>query len=272
MKGIILIALLALTACSSNKTTQPPAPIEPPTSIELPPIVIPGEGPAEAYIGQIQLIALTHPVASFVWGNRGKAPMGLLKGMALVYARAVCTPNPIVASTVKGSDSVDAMTYYGIQPSNLNVHAFMIGLAMRESSGRYCTGRDGSANNIQADTAEGGIMQTSYDSRGADPSLAPFFKNYDKKCFLETFKEGVSSCGTSYAKNWGTGADGLAFQKKMKECPAFAIDYAAITMRKLRRHYGPINRKEVLFPAEAVDFLAQVERVVRENPSVCSAL
>jgi hypothetical protein len=43
----------------------------------------------------------------------------------------------------------------------------MLGHGMRESSGRHCEGRDLSADNVQSDTAEAGLFQTSYNAHSA---------------------------------------------------------------------------------------------------------
>ena len=42
----------------------------------------------------------------------------------------------------------------------------LMGLGMRESSGQYCEGRDRSAHNTSADTAEAGLFQVSFDLIG----------------------------------------------------------------------------------------------------------
>jgi len=270
-KILILLSIVFLFGCKEN---QPTAPVE-----QAPEATTPAPSPPLSS-DAISAIASESAAARVNWKNRGVAPIGYVKGMALAFAKEVCNPNPIVSAVAIGSSDKDVLKYYESQikeikaenlSSSMKTYVLLLGLGMRESSGEYCTGRDGSANNIQADTAEGGILQTSYDSRGADPSLAPFFKNYSGKCNLEIFKEGVS-CGTSYLKNWGTGADGLAFQKKVKECPSFAVEYAAITTRKLRKHYGPINRMEVEFRKEAVELFTAVEMFVKKNPLICSEL
>ena len=261
----VAVLLLTLTACSSNKTVNTPTP---PPAPETPIVTAPM--PTEAVIANILLTATTSNVATLVWKDRGVAPIAYVKGMSILYAKAYCRPNAVVSEAL-GSTDKDALAYYGIEATNRNAYAFLFGLGMRESSGKHCTGRDGSANNIASDTAEAGMFQTSYDSRGAHASLVPLFKNYSDKCHLEFFKERVT-CSASNAKNWGNGADGLAFQKKLKECPAFAAEYAAITVRKLRKHYGPINRKEVQFRSEVVQLFASIEKIVDANPEVCTVL
>ena len=61
-------------------------------------------------------------------------------------------------------------------------HLFVLltGLGMRESSGRYCEGRDMAALNTTAETAEAGLFQTSYNARFGDPLLPELFAKYSK--------------------------------------------------------------------------------------------
>jgi hypothetical protein len=44
-----------------------------------------------------------------------------------------------------------------------------------------------------------------------------------------------------------------------KSCPAFAVESCAITLRNLRQHYGPINRKEAELRVDADQMFKQVE-------------
>ena len=59
-------------------------------------------------------------------------------------------------------------------------HLFVLltGLDMRESSGRCCEGRDLSASNTTADTAEAGLFQQSWNSRFASPELPKLVSQY----------------------------------------------------------------------------------------------
>lgn len=257
MKLIILIFALAAVSCTANKPT--------PSIPTPPPIVV---APASAVAAQITAMAATSGAAKYYWKSRGKAPLGYIKGMALAYARAYCSPNTVVASKTLGSSDRDALKHYDIAPSNKNTYAFLIGLGMRESSGKYCEGRDMSASNTSSSSAEAGMFQTSYDSHTASKALDDMMNEYHQKCYLEVFKEGVT-CRDS--TNYGSGA-GLIFQQMAKTCPTFAVEYAAITLRTLRRHYGPINRREVDFRPEVLEVLSQVEKIIDLNPSACSEL
>lgn len=265
MKGYLFLSFFVLASCShvphAPVKTNPP--IEIITNVE----VIPDSNLSKA---SIIAVAGTSSCSKIKWGNRGVAPKGYVEGMALVFARSICKPSPAVSSPVKGSSSVDALAYYDITPSNKNAYGFLIGLGMRESAGKYCEGRDMSATNTSATSAEAGMFQTSYNSSSASVELPVMLKNYDRECYLDVFKQGAK-CKDSDALTYGSGI-GLDFQKKARQCPAFAAEYAAVTIRTLRKHYGPINRKEVEFKQECVNMLSEVEAIVKANPSICSAL
>ena len=252
---------LGLASCAHKEPIEPGAPVVIAPSVgEVKP-----ETPAEDSIAEILLIASTSNISQYQWKNRGKAPLGYIKGMAMAYAQELC--NPTASSNEPlGSANTDALAYYGIARSSLNTYAFLMGLGMRESSGKHCTGRDQSASNTSSVSAEAGMFQTSYDA-GTAKDIMP---NYKAKCFLEVFKENVS-CSESNWKNYGSGV-GFEFQKKSKECPTFAAVVAAKTIRTKRAHYGPINRKEVEFKQEAVDMLSKVGDIVSRNPNVCKLL
>ncbi len=70
-------------------------------------------------------------------------------------------------------------------------------------------------------------------------------------------------------QNWGTG-EGVSFQKVSKDCPSFAAQFAAVTMRSKYQHYGPINRREVEIYAPCSDMLAQIESMI--SPKLCEEL
>src|SRR5262249_8770525 len=139
----------------------------------------------------------------------------------------------------------DALAWYGSQFSQAGIdnskpgadtlrHLFvlLIGLGMRESSGKYYEGRDLSANNTDADTAEAGLFQMSWNARGASPELPKLFAAYSARPdgFLSIFQEGVNPKTTD---NVGSG-EGVAFQQLCKSCPAFAVEAAAVGLRVLR--------------------------------------
>ncbi len=116
-----------------------------------------------------------------------------------------------------------------------------------------------SATNTSADTAEAGLFQTSWNSRSASPQLPKIFAAYkasSAKCDLDTFSKGVK-CSASNLSNYGSG-DGRDFQALSKSCPAFAVEYAAEGIRNIRRHWGPLSRKEAEFNLDCRNMLAIV--------------
>lgn len=153
-----------------------------------------------------------------------------------------------------------------------HLFVLLIGLGMRESGGRYCCGRDTSASNTSADTAEAGLFQTSFNARNASPLLPALFEEYSRSPtgFVDVFRKGVQ-CSAVDLQNFGDGA-GRAFQKLSKSCPAFAAEFAAIGLRNIRRHWGPINRRTAELRIECDAMLQQVQDVVEAASDVCTAL
>lgn len=142
-----------------------------------------------------------------------------------------------------------------------HLFVLLIGLGMRESSGRYCEGRDRSAANTSSDEAEAGLFQTSYNARTGSPLLPQLFKQYANSAdFVDIFKEGVT-CKEGDLENYGTG-DGKEFQRLSKACPPFAAEFAAVALRNLRKHWGPVNRREVEIRHECDMMLRQVQDAV----------
>ena len=144
-----------------------------------------------------------------------------------------------------------------------HLFVLMIGLGMRESSGRYCEGRDRSASNTSADSAEAGLFQMSWDAHGASRQIPRLLDEYQANGgggYREIFCEGVTP-HRGDLDNCGSGT-GLRFQQLCKDCPGFAVETAAVGLRNLRTHWGPINRREAELRTEADDMLQQVQRLV----------
>jgi len=141
----------------------------------------------------------------------------------------------------------------------------LIGLGMRESSGRYCEGRDQSASNTSSDTAEAGLFQTSWNINTASPEIGRAFDNYwaNPQGFVDDFAEGVEPGGTEL-QNYGSDR-GTSYQWLAKYAPAFACVSTAIGLRERRQHWGPINRREVELVEEANELLRGVQRVIEQQ-------
>lgn len=232
-------------------------------------------------LDKIIQIAANSQIARYHWLDRGVAPKGYIKGMAVVYAKVYCqlkAANPFAKEMAKantGNSDKDALAHYAQKFRDLGMnnsvagvdtlrHLFvlLIGLGMRESSGKYCEGRDRSASNTTAETAEAGLFQTSYNARSASPLLPQLFEQYlaNLSGFIEIFKEGVT-CPPQDWENYGEGK-GKEFQRLSKACPAFAAEFAAIGLRNLRKHWGPINRLEAEICPEADALLQEVQKIV----------
>lgn len=242
-------------------------------------------------IAQITQIAAGSAIAGYPWQQRGVAPAGYIQGMALVYARVYCkfkTGDAAALAMAKqnsGNPATDVLAWYapefaaaGLQNGSDGVdtlrHVFtlLIGLGMRESSGQYCCGRDQSASNVTADTAEAGAFQASYNASAASPLMRTLFTQYsaNPSGFVDTFKQGVT-CSAKNWQNWGTGP-GAAYQQLCKTCPAFAAEFAGVGVRVLRQHWGTINNKAVEIRRDADAMLLAVQNAVDATPTLCGAV
>ena len=242
------------------------------------------------YADEIQKIAASSSCSTYSWANRGKAPMAYMKGMALTFAKSYCrlrtteaSPTGIVNILVRpsGSATSDALAHYQSTYKSLgmditsnkaeilkSLYTLGVGLGMRETSGKYCTGRDSSASNTSASTAEAGLFQTSYNSMSASTELRNLFMEYKadpSKCFLDVFKVGVSCSNTSI---YGTG-EGAEYQAFNKSCPAFATEYAMMMLRLRRNHYGPINRQEAQIISSCNKMLSDVQAFLDRDLNGC---
>ncbi len=239
-------------------------------------------------IEEITQLAWGHPISDYQWEDRGQAPAGYIKGMALAYAQACVrleAGDLIAIEMAKANthnDEVDALSWYAsnfnalgmsnIEPGrNTLRHLFvlMLGSGMRESSGQHCAGRDTSAANTSSTTAESGLFQTSFNASSCCTDFLNLFDQYtaamnsEHEClqgYLDVWKEDVN-CSSSDWKSYGSG-DGYEFQEMQRSIPTFAVEVHAITLRNLRKHYGPINNKAAEIREEADDMFGQIEDIV----------
>jgi len=234
-------------------------------------------------VDAITQIAAQSAIASYSWRDRGRAPIGYIKGVAVAYGMAYrlyaagSLPFIEIGKANTGNASKDVAEWYLDQFNALgmrndqagiatmrHMYAFMIGLGMRESSGKHCEGRDTSASNTTSDTAEAGLFQTSWNARSCSPDLMQgLFDKYaadPSLGYMDIFAEGVS-CSSSSWSCYGSG-NGYKFQEMCKKQPEFAVETCGIVIRNLRQHYGPINRKEVELKREADEMLQDVERIL----------
>jgi hypothetical protein len=233
-------------------------------------------GLPDELIADIVKIAQASPIDGYEWPDRGISPPGYISGMSLCYAVAVRglqegAAHDIAMAKSLGTSDVDALKWYEAElkkqgckldtPENRlrTLFVLMIGLGMRESSGRYCEGRDMSANNVQADTCESGLFQTSWNIRSADSSLPGLLTDYwdNPNGFLPEFAENVEPTAENLDV-YGSG-EGARYQWLAKFCPAFAIMTSGVGLRNRKDHWGPIKRLEVTINKDAWTLLQQID-------------
>lgn len=243
----------------------------------------------------ISSLASGSSCATYSWKNRGRAPAGYIKGVALSFARSLCRVRangsipaaaPILSSVSSQNQHQDALAHYqsvfsklgintsvpGESPVNA-IYALGMGLGMRESSGTYCEGWDvGAGSQRTSAEAEAGAFQVSYDSMAMSVELKKLYQEYratPERCLLEVFKENVSCKARSIL---GTGA-GAVYQSFNKACPAFATEYAMTLLRLQRTHFGPINRHEAEVAPVCLSMLTAVQNIVDKDPeAACGEL
>ena len=254
-------------------------------------------------VGALEKIASESKCIAYNWKDRGLAPRSYITGMGLVYARALCNRNSDdvqLASAPVDSSSVemDALAAYQQDLTNAGMHsetpvdilrhtyALLIGLGMRESSGKYCEGRDVNQCFTTPNSAEAGLLQTSYAAHIA--ILAFLKKQYTdnkRSCLKEAFGGSTITCKIEESNNqkcpWATsdvtGAEGkdpgADWQRMTKECPAFAVEYAAVVLRKnggTNGEFGPVRRHEVELLPECDTMLKNIQGFVESHPEACS--
>lgn len=257
---------------------------------DLPPYVPPSLPPAfdQDTIDAICAVAADSAIADYSWRDRGRAPPGYIQGMALAFGMTVQrlrANDPAALEMAKantGNDDKDALSWYNSNFQSLgmsnasdgidtlrHLYALMLGLGMRESSGKHCEGVDQSASNHESDTAEAGLFQTSWNIHSCSDEIDSLFDQYSPaldadlpQCYSDVFAYGVS-CSQSSWKCYGSG-QGYQYQAMSKSCPPFHTEVTAIGLRKLRQHWGPINRKEAELRKDADIMFKAVQDIVAQ--------
>jgi hypothetical protein len=234
-------------------------------------------------IDSICAIADSSDIADYEWDDRGEAPVAYTQGMAIAFAHVLRkyvahdTSAREMAKANTHDAAHDALSFYngifeaegmsndvaGIDTLR-HVFVFLLGLGMRESSGRHCEGRDQSATNVESDTAEAGLFQMSWNARSCSPEMNKLMDEYAidmPQCYLEVFREDVD-CSQSDWSCYGSG-DGYDYQAKAKACPQFAVETAAVGIRNNRQHWGPIGRYEVEVLREADNMFMTVQKFMQ---------
>ena len=108
------------------------------------------------------------------------------------------------------------------------------------------------------------MFQTSWNIRSCSDEIPPLLDVWEPgdqaQCYLSIYKKEVS-CSSSDWACYGSG-DGYDYQEMSKSCPPFHAEVTAIGLRKLRQHWGPINRYEVEVRPEADVMFRQVQAYV----------
>jgi uncharacterized protein (TIGR02594 family) len=236
--------------------------------------------PDELSVAIEECVARADAVHAIAWKDRGYPPDGYYAGMAKAFALAIDRwneedPAARIMAGKAGDPAADALAYYAEEfaaygmsnaASGLDTlrHLFvmMVGLGMRESSGNHWEGRDLSASNVQSETAEAGLFQTSWNINAFAPSeIKGLLAEYraDPNGFQPTFGRDVAP-DKGNLDLFGSG-DGAKYQWLAKFAPAFAVLVTAVGMRRGRAHWGPIGRREVEIKSAVDDMLQEVQRL-----------
>ena len=230
---------------------------------------------------EIVALARKSAINSYHWPDRGPSPDGYVPGMALSFGAALkrwkegVADAEVMASASTGKTDTDCLAWYHDELAAMGLHVddagpdtmralfvIMIGLGMREASGRYCEGRDMSASNVEPETCEAALFQTSWNIATAHSSLPSLLDEFwdDPQGYQEVFKEGVLPDAHDI-DCYGSG-DGATYQWLAKYCPLFAVLTTGVGLRTRRQHWGPVGRREIDLRPEADALLKQVQALV----------
>jgi hypothetical protein len=246
-----------------------------------------GDDGIDAFLGsKIDVLCASSPLNAYDWDDRGQLPAGFYAGMAKTYALALTSDESDIADAVaimskpcRGDAAHDALALYEDEFEDMDIDVrrggiptlralfiMMIGLGARESSGDHWCGRDMSASNVEADTAEAGFAQTSYNISNFSPTIPPLLQLYwsDPNGFRPTFDRDCPPPDAEDLNAYGSG-DGARYQFLAKYSPALHALITGVGMRLGCSHWGPIKRGEVDLVEEVQELLQQVEVLVDET-------
>lgn len=241
-------------------------------------------------IDAIATAAAGSDAARYSWGGRGRASAGYIAGVAVVYGqmlrRLAARDSAALAMVRVVNGHADVFDHYqdiliskGMPTADAPevdrlraLFAVLLGLGMRESSGGVDIGRDRSASNTSADTAEAGTWQQSRDSFAAsgDPELPKLFAAYvgsGPDAVDAISKRGISPLAGSMENSGDPDSDGYKFQELVKARPSIAALFAAIGMRTLYTHWGPLKERAAEVISEADALFRQVQEIVGSVPT-----
>jgi len=244
-------------------------------------------------VAKITALAAAHPAARWTDPRNGHMPIGFTKGAALGWGRLAGKfrakdPAALFCARAAGDPARDALGFYAKQFHALGLDnsadglttlrhlwVFVCCLPGPESSWRWWVGVDTTNRGSDtADSAEAGLCQTSWDSRAAKPDLTmALFQHYltvpEPLLWRDIFSEGIGAPDHP-VHEIGSG-DGAVFQALSKLAPTFALEYAAIIVRCLRRHYGTIRDRKVVLNPHFDDLFRQVDALIATDPAAFAA-
>ena len=229
------------------------------------------------------------------------APVGYTTGMALAYAKAYARlkqggdhyvelmARPLVPVEGKYADR-DALYFLRGRFAERGManetarerlrHLFvlMYELGVRESDGRYYLGIDDGrykpsldADDDVADATEAGLFQSSWDftvdekeeTSEALLALTAAYRDGSREGIpVADFKKGVEPPEKGNDASGGAGK-GRTFQKLAKSQPEYAVEFAALTLRRVGGgDYFFVENKLLQISPEADAFFRKVERIV----------
>src|SRR5262245_14441330 len=242
----------------------------------------------------IEDIAATSKIAGYSWHDRGKAPIGYVVGVAVAFANTYrqfkmgYAPAVDMAKANTGNADKDVLSWEAGRFNSAgmpneedgadtlrHLWAYLLGLGMRESSGKHCCGRDMSVPpgyyGPADTTTEAGAWQTSYDAHGCSEHFDTLFDAFEPAAdsdnpqgFLAQFKMGVSCSSADWECHGPTSSPGYRHQEMSKSQPAYAAEVCCIALRHLRKHFGPVGRREVEIKPDADAMLREVQAYVDE--------
>ncbi|PDT91301.1 hypothetical protein CO669_04590 [Bradyrhizobium sp. Y36] len=249
---------------------------------------------------QVITAAKMSAIGRYEWKNRGVACIGYTAGMAVAYASAYArlqAHDPVADRMARalepafvdshGNLKGDALSWYADQLRAIGMgtatsaerlralFVLLLGLGMRESSGRFCEGRDRHANNRAADTAEAGLFQMSFNLVAPRAELLDVFHHYQDhpdEGLREIFEVNMRPReNDDDRENFGDpNSRGFAFQRLSKQCPAMVVEIAALGLREQAGHWGPIINRAAEVRSASKELLLAVERIV-DAPAIAEA-
>jgi hypothetical protein len=194
--------------------------------------------------------------------------------MLKTFARSVCRPSNDRSkmAMLNGRPGHDALgNIAGGSPTLVDTYALLLGLGLRESSGDFKEGADASVQGRRSSASiEAGAFQTSYDIHGCLKGNARVGLTSLEKSYANASREDcMMSDGDATVDIPDASKNGVAFQKALRNCPALAVEHAAITIRQCKQHYGPLQRREAKTFASCKPLLRSIAAQAASDPAMC---